>query len=49
MDEEVKLREEMDKKAEPWEEWESKLVKWSLGIGIVALVILGILVNLFIL
>ncbi len=49
MEEEVKLQEEMGKEAEPWEEWESKLVKWSLGIGIVALVILGALVNIFIL
>ena len=34
---------------EEWESWETKLVSWSIGIGAVALVILGILVNAFIL
>ncbi len=29
--------------AEPWEPWETGLCLWSLGIGIGALVILGIL------
>lgn len=49
MDEEIRLQDEMGKQAEPWEEWEGKLVKWSLGIGVVALVVLGVLVNIFIL
>lgn len=35
--------------AEPWEEWESKLVKWSVGIGVAALVVFGALVNIFLL
>lgn len=35
--------------AEPWEVWETKLCLWSVGIGIGALVILGLLVNKFIL
>jgi hypothetical protein len=34
---------------EPWEAWESKLVMYSIGIAIVGLVVLGILVNTFIL
>ncbi len=34
---------------EPWEPWESKLVLYSLGIGFVALVILGVIVNMTIL
>jgi hypothetical protein len=35
--------------AEPWEEWEGKLVKYSLLIGVAALIVLGALVNVFIL
>jgi len=35
--------------AEPWEEWEGKLVKYSLLIGVAALIVLGTLVNVFIL
>lgn len=35
--------------AEPWEEWEGKLVKYSLLIGVGALIVLGGLINLFIL
>lgn len=31
--------------AEPWESWESKLVLWSIGIGIAGLILLGWLVN----
>ena len=34
---------------EPWEPFETQLVGWSLGIGVVGLVILGILVNAYIL
>ena len=34
---------------EPWESWETKLVVWSLVIGAAGLVILGALVNAFIL
>lgn len=35
--------------AEPWEGWETRLCLWSLGIGITALVVLGFLVNRFLL
>ncbi len=35
--------------AEPWESWETSLCLWSIGIGIAGLVILGVLVNLFLL
>lgn len=35
--------------AEPWEDWETRLCLWSLGIGITALVVLGFLVNQFLL
>lgn len=34
---------------EPWAEWETRLCLWSIGIGIVALVILGLLINQFLL
>jgi len=36
-------------KAEPWAEWESRLVLYSIGIGIAGLVILGTLINIFLL
>jgi hypothetical protein len=34
---------------EPWESWETQLCLWSLGVGISALVVLGFLVNTFLL
>jgi len=34
---------------EPWETWETRLVTWSISIGIVGLVVLGTLINLFLL
>lgn len=34
---------------EPWEPWETSLCLWSLIIGIAGLVILGVLINIFIL
>ncbi len=34
---------------EPWEKWESKLVIYSILLGIIALVILGIIINITIL
>ncbi len=50
MDEqETTNQEEMSFEAEPWEEWEGKLVKYSLVIGVGALAVLGALVNIFIL
>jgi len=42
-------QEEMRFEAEPWEEWEGKLVKYSLLIGVGALAVLGALANIFIL
>ena len=35
--------------AEPWEDWETKFVVWSLGLGVAGLVILGTLINAYIL
>lgn len=35
--------------AEPWESWETQLVTWSLGIAVAALIVLGLLINTFIL
>jgi len=35
--------------AEPWEFWETKLVMWSILIGIGCLVVLGAIINLTIL
>ena len=34
---------------EPWEAWETKLVTYSIGLGIAGLVVMGTLVNAFIL
>jgi len=34
---------------EPWEAWETRLVSWSIGIAIVGLIILGWLINTYIL
>lgn len=34
---------------EPWEKWETQLCLWSIGIGLAGLVILGVLVDLFLL
>jgi len=36
-------------KAEPWEDWEGRLVLYSIGIGIAGLVVLGTLINIFLL
>jgi len=50
-------KEELEKKssdallgeAEPWEKWETKFVLWSIGIAFVGLIILGWLVNKYLL
>ena len=34
---------------EPWETWETQLVTWSIGLGLAALVVLGFLINKFLL
>ncbi len=36
-------------KAEPWESWETALVCWSIGVGLAGLIVLGWLVDRFIL
>lgn len=49
------MSEEVDQSAawqdedEPWESWETRLCLWSVGIGIAGLVVMGTLVNLFLL
>ncbi len=34
---------------EPWEPFETQLVAWSIGIGIAGLVIMGTIVNIYLL
>jgi len=41
--------EELLGEAEPWEPWETQLVTYSIGIAIVGIVVLGFLINTFIL
>ena len=41
--------EELLGEAEAWESWETQLVTWSIGLAIVGLVILGWLINTFLL
>jgi cytochrome b561 len=41
--------EELFTNPEPWEQWESKLVVWSITIAIIGLAILGVLINWLIL
>lgn len=41
--------EELLGEAEPWEKWETQLVSYSIGIAIVSLVVLGWLINTYIL
>ncbi len=41
--------EELLGEAEPWEAWETQLVSWSIGIAIFSVVILGWLINTYIL
>jgi hypothetical protein len=43
------FRESVLGEPEPWEPWETKLCLWSLGIGIVTLLVLGFLINQFLL
>ena len=35
--------------AEPWADWESRLVLYSIAIGLAGLVVLGTLINIFLL
>jgi len=46
---ELSSAEELLGEPEPWESWETKLVMYSIGIALIGLVILGILINTFIL
>ncbi len=34
---------------EPWEDWETKLVTYSISLGVAGLVVMGVLVNAFLL
>lgn len=34
---------------EPWDHWEGTLVRWSLGIGVAGLIVLGFIINVTIL
>jgi hypothetical protein len=47
--EELSHTEELAGHGEPWEPWETQLVLWSIGLGVAGLVVLGVLVNAFIL
>jgi hypothetical protein len=38
-----------NEEAEPWESWETKLVLYSIGIGVLVLIVGGLLVNYFLL
>lgn len=46
---EINLEESLFSDPEPWESWETSLVMWCIGIGVVGLIILGWLVNTLIL
>ena len=48
-EDEIKSQESLFSDPEPWESWETSLVVWCISIGIVGLIILGWLVNAFIL
>ncbi len=48
-EEEARSAEALLGKPEPWESWETKLVGWSIGIGITGLIILGYLINTYLL
>ncbi len=45
----VEGAEEVLANPEPWEPWETKLVVWSIGIGLVSLAVLGTIINMTIL
>ena len=47
--EETKAAEALLGEPEPWEPWETKLVVWSIGLAVAALVVLGWLINTYIL
>ena len=48
-DEEYRSAEALLGEAEPWESWETKLVGYSLAIGFAGLVVLGWLIDKYIL
>ena len=47
-EEETKSAEALLAEPEPWEPWETQLIGWSIGIAILGLIILGWLINTFI-
>jgi len=48
-DHDIKSEDSLFSDPESWESWETALVLWCIGIGIAGLIILGWLVNTFIL
>lgn len=48
-EDEARSAEELLGEAEPWESWETQLVTWCLGIAVVGIVVLGFLINTYIL
>lgn len=48
-EEEARSAEELLGDAEPWEAWETKLVTYSIGTAIVGVIVLGFLINTYIL
>jgi len=44
-DKEIDSEASLFSEPEPWEPWETALVVWCIGIGIVGLILLGWLVN----
>ncbi len=49
IEDETHPAEELLGEPEPWESWETKLVIWSIGLAIVGVVILGWLIDTYIL
>ena len=49
IEDESKSAEALLGEPEPWEPWETKLVTYSIGLAIIALVVLGWLINTYIL
>ena len=47
--EELESAQELLSEPEPWENWESKLVFYSIIVAVIGLIILGILINWLIL
>ncbi len=46
---EINSEDSLFSEPEPWEPWETALVLWCIGLGIVGLIVLGWLVNMLLL